>query len=611
MIYNTSVVKGVPMKCSAPFNTLIPKDLEENLKWRATAIQSVLHNQGNANFFREACSKDPLFFFNGFCWTFDPRNELHAKLPFILYPFQEEALIGIIDAIGSHDLLLEKSRDMGASWICIGAFSWCFNYIPGFSGLFVSRVEDYVDKPGNPKCMFWKFDYLMSNLPSWLRPIGYNADMHRSKLHVENPDNGAVIDGESTTGNVARGDRRTAIMLDEFAAVEQGHRVLSSTRDATNCRLFNSTPAGTSNAFYDIRQTGIRRLRLHWSAHPLKSRGLYKTGDRGELKVVDSGNFPLDYNPKLDNKLRSPWYDKECERAINDQEIAQELDIDYLGSGFQYFDARLVERAISQFAKPPMLIGELEYDDTNGDPIRFVEGIGGSLQLWCTLDGDGKPIGIKKCSAGTDVSAGTGASNSCISGYDITTCEKVWEYANSHIRPEQFAKQAVAICKLFGSAYLIWESYGPGRQFGAKLKDLNYGNIYMRKRDEAISSKVSDVPGWCPTPEGKLVLMGDYRDAISHGQCINRSRVALEETLEYIHTPDGSIEHSRALSKVDPSGAKKNHGDRVIADALAWKILKERTHTPVVEKQEVPVGCLKWRNDRREELAHAIERDGW
>ena len=600
------------MQVKTPFNLRVPKELKDNLRWRARSMESVIDDQDVIAFFRSACERDPLFFINAFCWTYDPRCTQSPKIPFILYdPLQSDAIRQIIMAIGDHDLLIEKSRDMGASWLCIVAFAWCYLYLPGFSGLFVSRVEEYVDKPGNPKSMFWKFDFILDNLPTWLRPVGYSVSLHRSKMHIENPENGAVIDGESTTGNVARGDRRTAILLDEFAAVEQGHRVLSSTRDATNCRLFNSTPAGTNNAFYDIRQTGVQRLRLHWSAHPVKSSGLYTTDDFCKLKHLDSVKHGPDFHPILDDKIRSPWYDRECERAINEQEIAQELDIDYLGSGFQYFNARAVGKAILEHTRPPLYVGELEYDDTTGEPIRFVEGSGGSLSLWSLLDGEYRPsLGHKFC-AGADVSAGTGSSNSCLAGYDISTCEKVFEYVNPYLRPEQFAKQTVAIMKWFGNAFLIWESYGPGRQFGSRLEDLHYGNLYMRERREGISGKKSAIPGWCPTKEGKLILMGEYRSAVEKGECVNRSKLALEEALEYVFGADGSIEHSRSKSKTDPSGAKANHGDRCIADALAWKALRERVHAPAAETRVIPVGSLAWRNNRREQEHELQLVDGW
>ena len=598
------------MQIKTPFNDRIPKTLLDNLQWRKNILQQVFDNPKCIPLIIEACSQDILFYLNGFCWTFDPREEDNPKLPFILYPFQEESIADIVNAIGDHDLLIEKSRDMGASWITIAVINWFWRFKARQSFLFVSRVEEYVDKPGNPKAMFWKFDFILDNLPSWLLPVGYSRDYCRSKLHVENPENRSVIDGESTTGNVARGDRRTAILLDEFAAVIEGNRVLSSTRDATNCRLFNSTPNGVSNAFYDIRQTGIKKLRLHWSRHPEKNKGLYTTDDKGNLKIL-SPRYTKDYKPILDGKLRSVWYDTECSRAANSQEIAQELDIDYLGSGFQYFNAVAIEEQIRKNARPAILIGELEYDNLTGEPIRFVEMDSGHLRLWCFLDKDNNPPKLNKHAMGADVSAGTGASNSCLAIYDMTTCEKIGEYVNAHIRPEQFAKQAVALAKWFGNAYVIWESGGPGRQFGSRVIELGYGNVYLRKREEALSGKVSDIPGIVTTKETKMAFLGEYRSSVESGACINRSKEALQETLEYIFAPDGGIEHSRSCSRMDPSGAKANHGDRVIADALAWKALHERNIKPVVEEKSIPVGCLRWRQQLREKAELLAKDDGW
>ena len=597
------------MKVSSPFNSHVPKDIVANLRWRRAVYQRVIDDPEYANVIREACAKDPLFFINGFGWTYDPRRQPSPKLPFILYPFQEGAILDIISAISDHDLLVEKSRDMGASWLCIAATEWCWQFRTGQSFLFVSRVEEYVDKAGNPKALMWKFDYLLDNLPSWLRPVGYDARVHRCKMHIENPENGSVVDGESTTGNVARGDRRTAILLDEFAAVDQGQRVLSSTRDATNCRLFNSTPAGTNSAFYEIRQTGIRKLRLHWSSHPVKSIGLYTTDDNGLLKVLDPIGYPAGYESILDSKLRSPWYDNECKRAASTQEIAQELDIDYLGSGYQYFNAVSINEAIRKYARPPILIGNLEYDETTAEPIRFREDQKGHLRLWFLLDKDGNPPKDHKSVLGSDVSAGTGASNSCSVGWDFVTCEKMCEYVNPHIRPEAFSKQSIAIARWLGNAYMIWEANGPGRQFGSRVLELGYGNIYLRKNDESITGKVSDIPGWASTRETKAVLMGSYRSAVEKGEAVNRSKEALEETLEYIFGPDGSIVHSRAANKTDPSGAGSNHGDRAMADALAWKGITERASKPKQDTPEIPIGCLAWRNQRRNEAKQSQNRE--
>ena len=569
-----------------------------------------MEDVGFADAMREACRLDPLLFINVFGWTYDPRAEPFPKLPFVLYEFQETAILDIIRAVNRHDILAEKSRDMGASWIIVSAITWLWLFRPMQSFLFVSRSEALVDDSGNPKSLFWKFDFLLNNLPPWLRPQGYNSNEHRKQLHAENPENGSVIDGESTNKDVARGDRRTAIVLDEFAAVEvNGHRTLASTRDATKCRIFNSTPKGTNNAFYDIRQTGIERLRLHWSVHPEKSRGLYTTDENGNLKVLDPEGYPENYHPILDGKVRSPWYDEECKRCANPQEIAQELDIDYLGSGSQYFTPEKIQEAIRKHARPPITVGELDYDTQTAEPTEFRENPEGRLELWFYLDKDGKPPLDRKIVLGVDISAGTGASNSVIVGYDAVTREKVLQYRNPFIRPEALAYQAVAIALWLGKAFLIWERNGPGRQFGSRVMDLHYGNVYCKRRIEAYSKEVSDVPGWDSTPDSKKVLLGSYREAVERDQVSNRSKEALEECLEYIFTPSGAVEHSRSLSKLDPSGAKANHGDTVIADALCVMGMDERKNSPEAKRREIPVGSLMWRRKEREKRNKKSNRE--
>ena len=605
------------MKVSTPFNRYVPKSVVENLKWRKAIHKKVLANPSYANIIKAACSQDPLFFINGFGWTYNTRIEPNPKVPFILYPFQEEAIIELIQAFNSYDILIEKSRDMGASWMCIVSTLWAWRFHTGKDFLYNSRVQELVDQAGNPKSMFWKFDYFLDNLPVWLQPFGYDKKRHRHSMHVENPEFPAAIDGESTTGNVSVGDRRFAIVLDEFSANAEGYGILTVTQYATHCRVFNFTPRGTGNAAYDMRQTNIKKVRLHWTLHPEKSRGLYNRKNNC-FNIIDKDYWAKIENPELEmercdklildkgvslpeEKLRSPWYAVECDRSRSAQEVAQELDIDYLGSGFQYFDSNLIYEAIRKDAMLPILVGELEHDNTTGDPIHFRDSPDGKLKLWTTLNREGKVNFDHQYTIGVDVSGGSGASNSCAAIWDNVTCEKIGEYVNSRIRPEAFATQIRAIAKWLNNAYLIWESNNAvGLSFGSKLLELGYGNIYLRKNDATITGKVSDIPGWASTRDTKVALLGAYRDALERGDCINRSRDALEECLEFVHTPDGGIEHSRALNKADPSGARGNHGDRVIADALAFKGLHERARRPEAEQPTIPAGCLKWRMNQRE-----------
>ena len=176
--------------------------------------------------------------------------------------------------------------------------------------------------------------------------------------------------------------------------------------------------------------------------------------------------------------------------------------------------------------------------------------------------------------------------------------EKLAQYTNPNIRPEQFAKQAVALARWLGKAFLIWEAQGVGRQFGSRVIELRYANIFYGKRSEAISG---DIPGWPSTKEGRQQLLSNYKAIVEKGECANYSKPSLEEALEYVYGPDSYPVHARSSDKKDPSGARSNHGDRVFGDALAMKGMSDRTYQPVSHKPEVPYGCLAWRNKMREE----------
>lgn len=522
---------------------------------------------------RRMCSEDILFYINAFCWTYDPRLD-DSCVPFVTYPFQDETIMELDASIGKRDICIKKSRDMGASWMLITLFEWRWHFRNGQSFLLVSRNEDYVDKPGNSKALFWKIDYIHKNQPGWLLPR-----MTRTNLRLTNDENGSAIDGESTTGDVARGDRRTAIGMDEFAAfdVDAGYKALASTRDATKCRIFNSTPDGVGNAFYDVAHSdSVKQVVLHWTKHPVKSDGMY---------VAEDG------------RPRSPWYDAEVKRCIHPQEVAQELDIDFQGSDYQFFDTKDMDRLVMQHCKPPLFVGDLEFEGSSCSPKAFVPKPKGVLRLWCGVDASGQVAHDRGYVIGADIAAGTGSSNSVLSIADRKTGEKVGELVTPNMRPDEFARYAVALCRWFSDdsgvgAYMIWEAPGPGRNFGDVVIESGYRNIYWRTKEEAMTKNQQPIPGWWPVKDAKRAVFGDYRRALLDGRFINRSKDAMSELREIVYTANGSIEHSKSSKTIDPSGARENHGDRPTADALCCYALARRAPAVVEKADVIPEGSI-------------------
>ena len=578
-------LSGVYSGGTPPYYGMVPKGIRQNLCWRKALIEEGQSDPKTAAVIRGMCRADPLFWINTFAWGYDPRLIPDDPVsPFVTYPYQDESVLALFAAMGvgepAHDLLVEKSRDMGASWMCVLTHLWFWMFRDMVSFLWVSRKEDLVDKAGNPDCLFWKADFTISKQPTWLRPA-----VERQHCHLLNLETGSVIDGETTTGDVGAGGRRTSILLDEFARVREGQAVLAATADVTRSRLFNSTPQGPGNAFFLMRESNIRKLRLHWTLHPEKSAGKYMDAE---------GNW------------RSPWYDAECQRRTK-QEIAEELDIDYYASGSTYFDAETLMEIQRRDVRPPYLTGEVRFTVENErlaltQPMPFEVDPRGRLALWTTLVA-GKPPADRDYVLGCDVSAGSDASNSVVSIVDALTGEKVGEFVTTDMPPHEFGRYAVALATLFGGksggGYLVWEENGPGQVFGKTVVGLGWRRVYYRRDESRLRRKRSDKLGWFATREGKVLLLGEFRKHLELGTYTERSMSAVQEARNYTYGSDGVPVYAPSLMVIDPSGARQNHGDRIVANALACMGLGEVKAPEVDFEQTVPANCFYARQQRR------------
>lgn len=623
----------------APHYHLVPKGLEENVRFRRRLLEEASEDKALQAQLRRMCAEDLLFYVNTFCCTFDPRSKTKVA-PFVTYEaFQDEAMLELVRCVETgRDAALPKSRDMGASWIGLTVFEWFWHFRDNVSFLLVSRNEDYVDKRGDPKALMWKIDFLHKHQPQWLLPTGrhlLDKDPGRKTLHLSNADNGSTIDGESTTADSGRGDRRTAVFVDEHAAFEpkDSFRILNATRDTTNCRIFNSTPQGSNNGFYHVvHKTNALVLRLHWSRHPEKARGLYTTDERtGAVKLLDDfrgyvevrekgekeakrfrfpDNYPFQLN-RQKPKLRSPWYDDQCSRCASPQEIAQELDIDFLGSAYTFFDTEFLDVLIKTYSRPALSTGFLEFEPGQLTPTRFREDPKGTLQLWLPLGREDRPASDRQFAFGIDVSAGTGASNSVVSVGDRATGEKIARFKTPTMLPSDFAKASIALAKFFNNAFMCWDASGPtGQTFTKTVLDAGYGNIYFRRDEKKVGREITEAPGYFLNAQARAFLLEDYRAKLAEHQFVNRSAEGLEECKQFIRLPDGGVEHSASANALDPSNARSAHGDEVIADALCSLAIFEGREQKKAEEPETPIGSLAWRRAQAKAESAKESKDG-
>lgn len=244
--------------------------------------------------------KDPVQFIQLFCFTFDPREERFPHhFPFIPFAAQVELIAFLEEALaGRHDALVEKSRDMGATWIALALILWHWLFDEGFTFLLGSRDQDAVDDLATTDSLFGRLDYMFRRLPWWMKPRGFNERHNRKHLTMVNPENGNTLTGEASKATFGRGGRYRGILLDEFGFMEEAKEVEVSTADSSPTRWFISTP-DPHNRFKRLRQSGrVPVFTLPWQSHPLKDEA---------------------------------WYERE--KARRDPEaLAREVDISYAGS---------------------------------------------------------------------------------------------------------------------------------------------------------------------------------------------------------------------------------------------------------------------------------------
>jgi hypothetical protein len=124
---------------SAPFYARVPKTPRENVAYRRATLEAARRDPDTARALYAICAQDCLFWLNTFGWIYEPRTP--AVLPFITYECQDQAINTLLESLGTQDVGIEKSRDMGASWLVLAAFCWRWQFHPMQSFLLVSRTE--------------------------------------------------------------------------------------------------------------------------------------------------------------------------------------------------------------------------------------------------------------------------------------------------------------------------------------------------------------------------------------------------------------------------------------------------------------------------------------
>lgn len=551
--------------------------------------ERLLHKAANDSVMQKellaACKESPLYWINSFAWTVwemevSPTTHGYVPSPIALHPFitferQDEMLAFLLECFEQgNDGLIDKSRDMGASWLIALFIHWLWLFgRPNLQLREMSRVEDLVDSPIS-KSLMYKHDTVNAYLPEWMCPPGVlvRGRENRTSMRIHNVLNGSTIAGESTNKSAFSGDRAALILLDEMAKMNNGESIKRSTAAVTPCRIVNSTVDLPGTCYSTWKASGqIKVFPLMFWDHPRKGAGRFVVRDEATKEY----------------RITSPFAEHEIERN-GWKEVAKELYAIEGAVGDTLFQHSELDKHAALYCRPPKERFNIKLRDKipNADvhmlfrkkdlkAVSLSRAKEGELLVWGPLT-NGRPDQSKTYIIGMDISKGQGGEGTTESVASIKckqTGEIVAKWCSRTTPPYEAARTMAALCLWVGGGapqklpFVAYENNGPGWDFGRVfIQEMQYPHFYRDEQIGEIVDKATKKMGFHTTRQRKELLLLAYERALREGRVINRDQQSIDQAKTYIKYPSGGCGPAEL---VDKSKAEYlGHGDRVMADAL-------------------------------------------
>ena len=538
-----------------------PKDVEENIRWRYKLIDGGRRDERIAAAGREIFRRDVLFAFNAYFWTHDTRTE-GKDLPFVTWSYQDEAITRLNEGIEKgEDVFIEKSRDMGVTYIVLYVLLWRWLTKRGELYRIGSRKEEYVDTPGNMDTHFEKMRYAIKKLPDYLRPEGFEWRKHSSFMRMINPEHGSSLIGEATNADFGRGGRNKAIFFDEFPAWEMANEAWRSASDATPCKIVVGTPKGSGNKFAELSRTDEikNKMKLLWYKHPRKvGYGVFHEGEVKKGKIYDKvGQYVVEKRAEAEvggcyvdqhGKIRSEWYDRQHDTRDRD-DIAENVDCSYLTSGNPVFDLLKCDKMLRS-CKAPEQIGNLVWKvrpvfDSYGACINraqltvdLIENTSGLYKIW-----EQPQAGwINGYAVSADVAEGLKQGD-----YDAACVIKrfgdepeIVASIQCKLKTFEYAEELVKLAVWYGRAILAIERTGMGLVVIDGVMPL-YMNLYHKAIFTKGYADRTDQIGWSTSSQSKQIIVGNLQSLISNEEFTDNDEGFWKECMTFVND-NGELE---------------------------------------------------------------------
>ena len=501
------------------------------------------------------CMKDTSYALRTYLQTYD--NTVSKYVPLELFPDQVTLLE---DYENYNENIALKYRQAGVSTVTA---AWISKKL-GFARkekpekiLIIANKLDTSIEMANKVRMF------TTQWPSW---VNISIDPNKKSTKHWKLNNGCEVKAVATSKDALRGFTPTILVFDEAAFIEADSDFWSACMASLSTGgkvIVVSTPNGNDPIYYEIYDQALRNMNdfkiteMFWYRDPRYTKDLFfvKTEDAihyllnkeeyGPEKIISwedkefkDRNFD-DAKELINNGYKpcSDWFERMVKKLKYDKrKVSQELECNFLGSGDNVFDSRLMQKIRENYLLEPQN-----------------KMLGNQLWIWK------EPVIGHKYIMGVDVSRGDSEDFSSFQIIDFDTREQVAEFVGK-LPPDTMAEICFKWANMY-SAYIVVDiTGGMGVSTSRKLQELGYKDLYVDGEDVNNSWKYNPksaekIPG-INFNNKRVQIIASYEEAMRHEFRIYSHRLYNEmDTFIYIN---GRPDHQ-----------KGRHDDLLMSIAMA------------------------------------------
>ena len=501
------------------------------------------------------CQKDVQYALKTYLQTYD--NTASRYVPLELFPDQLSLLQ---DYEEYNENIALKYRQAGVSTVTA---AWISRKLVFAKKLKPEKILIIANKLDTSLEMANKIRAFVGQWPSW---TGVDFAPEKNSQKHYKLTNGCEVKAVATSKDALRGFTPTILVFDEAAFIEADSDFWAACMASLSTGgkvIVVSTPNGYDPIYYEIYDQALRNMNdfkiteMYWFRDPRYAKDLYlvKTDDiihyllnkeeYNEKDIISWGEKPFkerDYEElkELMNqgyKPSSTWFEAMVKKLKYDKrKVSQELECNFLGSGDNVFDSKLMQTVRENMIREP------------GNKM-----MGNALWIWK------EPVVGHKYVMGVDVSRGDSEDFSSFQIIDFDEREQVAEFVGK-LPPDTMAEVCYKWANMYSCFVVIDITGGMGVSTSRKLQEMNFKNLYVDGVDSTNKWKydpkaAEKIPG-INFNNKRVQIIASFEEVMRHGFRIYSSRLYNEmNTFVYI--------------KGRPDHQKGHHDDLIMSIAMA------------------------------------------